>query len=185
MILKDFLPKAPLCEFIQCYRIVHFEFDKREDVAVKAYTPKPECILHFFLRDFWAVQKCGAEKHIQPAIVLLGQRTSMVRQITGCSFISVQIVFQPTAIFRLIGIPAYELTDQHIDGMYIFHKDIQITLERLQIATSYTEMLSIIETFSFELIRISQRSRRPLDTVCKQMIHSGGNASLDSLADNA
>lgn len=185
MILKEFLPKAPLLEFIQWYRIVHFEFNKPANIASKAYAPKPECVLHFFLRDFWAVQKCEGEKYIQPPIVLIGQRTSMVQQFTGCSFINVQIVFQPTAIFRLTGISGYELTNQHIDATHIFRKNIQFTLEQLQYAKNYAEMLFIIESFSFELIQQSRKDRIPLDNLTQQMIRKGGKISLASFSDDA
>ncbi len=185
MILKDFLPNEALREFIQCYRICHFEFDKADNVPVKASAPKPENILHFFLRDFWAVQRPGEEKYIHPPMVLIGQRTTLINQLTGNSFINVHIVFQPTAVFRLTGIPAHELTDQHLDASLIFPKDIQFILEELQHSKGYSEMLAIIERFSFELVRRSRKDKLPLDAVSSQMIQKGGNASLDKLADAA
>lgn len=185
MILRDCLPHPALREFIQWYRICHFEFDKADNIPVKAWAPKPENNLHFFLRDFWTIQKPGDEKYKLPSMVLAGQRTSLVKQFTGSSFINVHIVFQPTAVFRLTGIPAYELTHQHLDATLIFQKDIRITLEQLQHAKDYTEMLGIIERFSFELIRRPRKDRLPLDAVSRQMIHCGGNVSLDGMADDA
>ena len=185
MHLRDYLPHPVLREFIQCYRICHFEFDKADNIPVKGYSPKPENILHFFLRDYWGVQKPGEQKHIHSSIVLIGQRTTLFNQLTGSSFINVHIVFQPTAIFRLTGIPAYELTNQHLDASLIFHKDIRITLDQLQHAKSYNEMLAIIESFSFELVRQNRKDRLPVDIVSKQMIQQGGNVSLDGLADDA
>jgi transcriptional regulator GlxA family with amidase domain len=77
------------------------------------------------------------------------------------------------------------LTNQHCDASLIFHKNIQFTLEQLQHAKNYTEMLEVIESFSFELIRQNRKKRLPLDTVSQQMIHQGGNVSLDGLADDA
>lgn len=185
MILKEFLPDPALREFIQWYRICHFDFDGFDTIPVKAWAPKPETVLHFFLRDFWAVQKPCEEKCIHPPIVLIGQRTFLVNQFTGRSFINVQIVFQPTALFRLTGIPGQELTDQHLDATLIFGKEIQFTLEQLQHAKSYDKMLDTIERFSFELIRRSKKNRLPLDVVTGQMINSGGNVSLDRLADGS
>ena len=185
MILRDFLPHPVLREFIQCYRICHFEFGKAENIPVKSWAPKPENILHFFLRDFWAVQKPGEEKQVHSSMVLIGQRTSLVRQFTGPSFVNVHIVFQPTAVFRLTGVPAHELTHQHLDATLIFHKDIRMTLEQLQEAKSYTEMLTIIERFSFELVRQSRKDKLPLDAVSQHMIRYGGNVSLDGLANDA
>jgi AraC-like DNA-binding protein len=185
MLLRDYLPHPSLREFIQWYRICHFEFGSAEPIPVKVGIPKPETILHFFLRDFWAIQIPGEKKCVHPSIVLAGQRTSMVQQFTGSCFINVHIVFQPTAVFRLTGLPAHELTNQHLDANLIFHKDIRITLEQLQQAKDYTEMLAIIEAFSFELIRQSRKDKLPLDAVSQQMIQKSGNVSLDRLADDS
>ena len=185
MVLRDYLPHPALREFVQWYRICHFEFDTSDNIPVKAWAPKPENNLHFFLRDFWAVQKLDEEKQVHSSMVLVGQRTSLVKQFTGSSFINVHIVFQPSAVSRLTGIPAYELTNQHLDATLIFHKNIQFTLEQLQHAKDYTEMLAIIENFSFELASQSRKDRLPLDAVSRQMIQKGGNVSLDGLADDA
>ncbi len=67
MLLRDFLPASSLREFVQCYRIVHLNFDNFNNIPFKAYPPKPEQCLHFFLRDFLAIQKSGDKKEMQPA----------------------------------------------------------------------------------------------------------------------
>ncbi len=36
MILKDFLPSPATREFVQCYRIVHFKFEKTAQLPFKA-----------------------------------------------------------------------------------------------------------------------------------------------------
>lgn len=185
MILRDFLPHPALRDYFQWYRVCHFEFDKPDNIPVKSWAPRPENILHFFLRDFCAVQEPGNEKRVYPSIALVGQRTSLLKQFTGRHFLNVHIVLQPTAVFRLTGIPGYELTHQHIDATLIFHKDIRITLDQLQHAKDYAEMLAIIERFGFELVRRSRKDKLPLDTVSRQMIRSGGIDSLDRLAENA
>ena len=48
MILKEFKPGVHLADFVQCYRIVHFKFDKSASLPCKIYPPKPENVLHFF-----------------------------------------------------------------------------------------------------------------------------------------
>lgn len=156
-----------------------------DSIPVKPSAPKPENILHFFLRDFWAIQKEGESKSVQPSTVLIGQRTSMVYQFTGSKFLNVQIVFQPSAVFRLTGIPAYELTNQHLDATLIFGNSIQRTLDQLQHAESYNELLTIIEAFAFTLVRTARKDRLSLDIMSHQMIRQGGDVSLDALADGA
>ncbi|GAA4394667.1 helix-turn-helix domain-containing protein [Nibrella viscosa] len=185
MILRDVLPSPALREFVRCYRIVHLEFTKADTIPIKAYPPKPEQCLHFFLRDFYATQGAGEAIKQQPDILLAGQRTALVSQLTGPDFIDVQIVFQPTAVYRLTGIPAYELTDQHLDATFLFPKRIQQTLAQLQAAGTYTEALTIVENFALELARQVRKDKQRLDAVCRHMIQEGGRRSMDEYADEA
>ena len=182
MLLRDFAPSIALGEFIRCYRIVHFEFNKSDNIPFKAYPPKPEKCLHFFLRDPLAIETTSAKKSYQPPIVFSGQRTSLIKQYNGADFIDVQIVFQPTAVFRLTGIPASAFTDQIIDGKDIFSKNIKFTLEQLQLSKSYAEILALLEGFTHNLVRRAPQGFVLLDAVSRQMMQIGSNISIDWLA---
>lgn len=182
MLIGDFLPASPLKEFVQCYRIVHFEFDKAEHIPFKAYPPKPEQCLHFFPRDPFAIENENNKKDIQPPILLSGQQTSLVKQFNGNNFLDVQIVFQPTAVFRLTGIPAQELTNQFIDAGLIFSHDIKHAFEQLQQTTAYDQMLQTAENFIKSLIHHVRKDFHILDAVSKQMKGSAEAVSMDVLA---
>lgn len=182
MLIRDFLPAPAMREFVQWYRIVHFEFDKDENIPFKAYPPKPEQCLHFFLHDPLAIEKTGDKKSLQPLIFFAGQRTSLVKQFNSKDNLNVQIVFQPTAVYRLTKIPAFELTDQNVDATCIFPKHIQFVYEQLQSAKDYAELLHIIDSFAQELIFGSRKENLPIDFISKQMIQKGGNISMDWLA---
>jgi AraC-like DNA-binding protein len=186
MILKDFLPSPSLREFVQCYRIVHFEFDKTNEAFFKAYPPKPEDCLHFFLKGGEAVELLNtAKKDYEFPIVLVGQQTSVMRRYPGNSFLSLQVVFQPTGLFRLIGIPAYELTNQYIDAEIVFSKNIRSVYEQLQNAKDFTQMLIIADKFVDNLASHSKKGRHLLDFVSNQLMECGGNISMDWLAKEA
>jgi len=186
MILRDYLPHQAVREFVQRYRICHFEFDHSRPVPIKVYPPKPEYVLYFFLNGHWSTQQPGKAEQLQSSITLAAQRTSIVKQFIGKGiFINVQIVFQPTAFFRLTGMPAYELTNQYLDATLIFHKDIQFTLEQLQQAKTYAEMLATVERFGFTLAARSRKDKLPLDLASRQMIHYSEKVSLDGLANAA
>ena len=182
MLLNDFLPSPSLREFVQYFRIVHFEFDNTYFIPLKAYPPKPEQCLHFFLRDPFAIEKKDNNKYFQPPILLSGQQTFLIKQYNGNNFLDVQIVFQPTAIFRLLGLPAHELTNQFIDATQIFSSDIKFTLEQLQEATDYTQLLKIAENFTQALVCHAQKDFHLLDLISQQMKQSTENISMDKLA---
>lgn len=182
MILKDFLPSLELREFVRCYRIVHFEFDKTATAPFKAYPPKPEVILHFFLKDSFAIEGIDSDKKHQPPVTLIGQRTFVTKQYNGNDFLNFQVVFQPTALFRLTGIPSHEITDQCLDAEPVFSKNVRFTLEQLQLAKSYTDLLIIGENFVRMLISRPRQDSHLLDSVAKYMMQYDGNVSLDWLA---
>ncbi|HYK55602.1 MAG TPA: DUF6597 domain-containing transcriptional factor, partial [Flavisolibacter sp.] len=185
MLLGDYLPSQQVSEIVQCYRIVHLKFDRSDDIPFKAYPPKPEQCLHFFLRDFFAIQKVSDAKEVQSSVVLAGQRTTLVNQYTGRDFLDVQIVFQPTAVFQLTGIPAYELANQHVDAIHILSKNLRVVLEKLQSAVDYTDLLHTIESFSKMLVCQLRKSSIPLDSVSKQMKLNNANCSIEKLAEQS
>jgi hypothetical protein len=181
MLLKDFLPNPAFRDFVQLYRIAHFQFDKDAQVPLKAYPPKPEVCLHFILRDRLELINCS-NKDYRLAIVLAGQQTSVVDRYAGRYFLGLQVVFQPTALFLLTGVPASELTNKYIDAECIFPKGIRHVHDQLQHAGHYNEMLLIADKFVADLIRSAREEAHPMDAVSRLMIQRAGDISLDWLA---
>jgi len=112
---------------------------------------------------------------------MTGQRTSLIKLFNGSNLLNVQIVFQPMAVFRLTGIPAYEFTNRHLDATSIF-KNVQFTFEKLQSAKDYTMLIHIVNHFAQELIYNSRKDVLLLDLISRKMMQSGGNISIDWLA---
>ncbi len=184
MILKDLLPNPAFNEFVQCYRIVHFEFGKVAEFAFKAYPPRPEECLHFFLREREFVQLGnGPKKDYQFPIVLAGQQTTVInRYLPGNNFITFNIIFQPAALFRLTGIPSSELANKYLDAEFIFSKNIRSVHEELQHSQDYSEMVLIADRFVSTLVRTARKDAHLLDGVSRLMIQSSGRTSVDWLA---
>ena len=165
MIIKDFLPGLHVREYVRWYRIVDFKFGKDIPLPVKAYPPKPEHILHFFLRDRFAIQQSNGELDFQPRISFVGQRTHLFRQVNESDFLNFQIVFHPTALFRLTGMPATDFTNHFTAGEEVFSKQIELTKERLQLASSYEQLLRIGEDFVKQLILKKRKDTHGIDAV--------------------
>lgn len=183
MILKDYLPTAAVREFVYCYRIVHLEFDKSAECPFKVYPPKPEGCLLFYLWDREEIEVAGGKKKdYQLPVVLIGQQTSIMKRYTGKNFLNFQIVFQPTALFRLTGITASEITNNCIDAELVFPKEIHFVYEELKHASTYDKMLPIADRFVSNLIKKTRKDNHLLDSVSKLMIQHDGNISVDWLA---
>lgn len=182
MILRDFLPDPKLEELVQCYRIAHFDLDNSQQIFFKAYPPKPEVCLHFILYGNIEIECKKLNKRIpQFPVTMIGQQTSLLPRYNTSNLFNFQIVFQPTAVFLLTGIPAYELTDSYYNAEDIF-PHIRQVLGLLQEANSYNELLSIANRYISSLADASRYSIFPLDTVANRMIKRTEDNRIDSLA---
>jgi AraC-like DNA-binding protein len=182
MILKEFLPAPALREFVQWYRIVHFEFDKFTQIPFKVYSPKPEECLYFILHDSLMFEFSDSTKKESQLPIIIGQQTIVNTRYFHKKFLNFQVVFQPTGLFRLTGLPSFELTNQLVDAEYIFSKNILFIHEQLQDAKSHREMLLIADKFISDMINHARKDFHPLDSISKMMMKRHGKISVDWLA---
>ncbi len=183
MLLKDFLPHQGLQEFVKCYRIVHFSFDKNAPPPSKPYTPRPENCLAFYPHDTERVEYAnGGKKIAHLPIALVGQHVSVTNRFVGSNFLVIQIIFQPGALYRLTGIPLFELNDAYLAADCVFAKDIEFVNEQFHHAKTYSEMVTIANQFVTRLVKKVVKDSHPLDTVCQLMLKQDASISLDLLA---
>ena len=151
MALLEVQPSAALQEFIRVYRIVHFVFDSRATLPFKAYPPRAEHCLSFYPKDTETVSYTKSTTKISNLkSVLMGQQSEITNRYVGNDFLVFQIVFRPGALFRITGIPSYELTNSYINAETIFPKEIKNINEQLHQAKDYVQMKSVIESFFME-----------------------------------
>ncbi|GAB4014382.1 helix-turn-helix domain-containing protein [Spirosoma koreense] len=180
MLLKGFLPSPALREYIENIGIVHLEFPSDEPIPMKAYAPKTGDSLEFFLRDPEYVQYPGeTTKTKRPVAFLHGQHTLVTNRYVGREFLYLNIKFQPGVLFRLTGIPAYELTNTYIDAEAVFSRDIRVLTEQLRNANSYAEMLEWAELFVLKLISRSKKDAHGIDQVAQLLLHNTQSISMD------
>lgn len=182
MLLKDFLPHQGLQEFVKCYRIVHFSFDKNAPPPSKPYTPRPENCLAFYPHDMERVEYADSKTIVNVPVALVGQHVSVTNRFVGADFLVIQIIFQPGALYRLTGIPLFELNDKYLDADCIFAKDIQFVNEQFHHAKTYVDMVTIANQFVTRLVKKVVKDSHPLDTVCQLMLRQDASISLDLLA---
>ncbi len=151
----------------------------------KAYIPRPEHCLIFYLRDLQNVgyEKGNTRKH--PRCTLNGQHTLTSQRYTAYDFRALQIVFQPGALFRLTGIPMHELTNTFIDAEAIWGKEIRETQEAMCNAEGTAAAIVVAEIFLNRIIRGCKRDLSPVDKVSQFILSHPGPLSMDYLADQS
>ena len=153
---------------------------------MKAYPPVPEECLNFYVRGTEQVRVSNSPKTCNSFLAMLaGQQTSVVDRYVERIFLNFQVVFQPAALFRLTGIPSYELANKYLDGELIFPKSIRSVHEQLEYAENYQEMLEIADKFVAGLVSRASRQAHRMDKAVMMMQKTGGNIAMDRLVNES
>jgi hypothetical protein len=184
MIGQAFLPSPALREYVKSYQLWHLVFANEANLPFKPYAPRPEQALVFCPRGYELVEHVASSKIIKrPRAFVMGQYTERTnRHLGSADFIILLINFQPGVVFRITGIPFFELTNTFIDAEDIFSSEIRRVNERLSSTSDYKEMIEIVEKFLFHLIKAIKRDVHPLDAVTNLIIERPENSSVMQLA---
>jgi AraC-like DNA-binding protein len=186
MILRDFLPSHHLREYVRKHQIIRFEFGAKAIIPAKVYCPRPEICLVFRLRDPQKVSyPSKTDMLLHPSCTIIGQHTVVSNRFTGNDFWILQIVLQPTALFRLTGIPSYEITNTFIDAEAVWGKEIRSIHEQMCNTEGIEEVISIAEAFLHSVITRSNRGLKGIDKVSSVILNQNNPISIDKLASDA
>ncbi|MCY7352626.1 MAG: AraC family transcriptional regulator [Cytophagaceae bacterium] len=180
--IYDYRPPSPvLREYVRQLQIIGCEFPATMPVLpVKAYWPRAENCLSFFPKDPEKVEYGFDGKPVESTRSrVYGQHSIVTNRHVGRDFMVFQVQFQPGALFRLTGIPSYELTNTFVDAEDVFSTEIRLVNERLSYTRHYTEMIGIVENFLLYLVRKSKKRELPIDKVSRFLLHNPGMVSLD------
>ncbi len=185
MLLKDFIPPPQTKAFVQCYRVVHFNFS--EPPPVKPYTPRPEVCLAFYPFDRENISYNSSTKLINKVpVALVGQHLEITnRTILGLHFLALQIIFQPGAFYKLTGIPMNEINNLYLSADEVLGPEIKFINEQLFHANDYQQMVGIVNAYVLDLIHKQKKRDHKAELVFSHLLHSNGACSLDQLASNA
>ncbi|MDI9862971.1 helix-turn-helix domain-containing protein [Flectobacillus sp. DC10W] len=183
MVLLEFPPSPILKEFVRTFRIVDFVFSANQIIPYKPYPPKPEHCLSFYPRDTETVEYAVSGKtKAKLKSVVFGQQTEVTHRYVGRDFLVFQVVFRPGALFRLTGIPSFELKNSYIDAETIFPLSIKDVNLKLQETKNYTDMVNIVESFLISLLSRKAKPSHGLDIITNQILNQSAVVDIDWLA---
>ncbi|MEI6088319.1 MAG: helix-turn-helix domain-containing protein [Bacteroidota bacterium] len=183
MVLFEFSPSLRLTEYVRTYRLVQFHFETFHQAPCKPYPPKPEHCLTFYPRDCENVEYTESGKKTGKLnAVLFGQQTEVTNRFVGQDFLLFQIVFKPGALYRITGIPSYEITNSYLDAELFFTKEIKEVNNRLNECCNNIEMIRVIENFLLSQIKIKSNESHRIDRINDLMITNSSNRTVDWLA---
>ena len=183
MVLSEFAPGPALANFVRVYRVVQFEFKGITNLPFKPYPPRPEHCLSFYPRDTETVEYVNSGKKITNLkTVLMGQQDEVTNRHVGRDFLVFQVVFRPGALYRLTGIPSWELNNSYFDAETVFSKDIKEVNNKLNDAIGFKEMVAVVESFLLKQANRSVKEFHRLDEVSNIILQSTDNISIEWLA---
>lgn len=164
---------------VRQYKIIDFNFAGLAEVPVKAYTPRPEQCLQFFIAGDNTIQYPGAADQQTTGLVMLaGQHTVVHHRKVSHRFLSLQVIFQPGALQRWLGMPAFELTNSIIDASAATGNRIQTVIGQLQEAKGPSQMICMVEVFLKQAFARTQRFDHRINQVAARM-HANEDKPLD------
>lgn len=114
-------------------------------------------------------------------VALIGQSLSVTNRFIHGHFMVVQVLFQPGGLFRLTGLPSWEINDTYMEADSVFSKEVHLVNEGFFHARSYSEIVQIANRFIWGLVQKGPKDSHPVDTVSQWMMINPA-ASLDTLA---
>jgi AraC-like DNA-binding protein len=123
-------------------------------------------------------------KSIRPKnALLIGQHTVTNSRTVFKKFLSLQIVFQPGALYRLLAIPQHELTNQLLEAGDVLGNDIEFVNEQLYHAKDHHTMITVAEQFLTARLNRARKDMERIDLMAQQMLKP--EHSLDWYVSNA
>lgn len=183
MVLTEFIPSPSLSQFVRVFRVVHFVFDDITKIPYKPYPPRPEHCLSFYPRDSETVEYVNNGTKIgNLQSVVIGQQSEVTNRFVGKDFLVFQVVFSPSGLYRLTGIPSEQLNNCYLDAETIFEKDIKEINDKLNDAKDFKEMVAVVESFLLKKINRGVKDFHRLDQVSNLILKTDKILNVEWLA---
>jgi AraC-like DNA-binding protein len=186
MIYQYFKPSPIVQEFVDYYLLLHFDFKQLTASPTKLYYPQAEQCLTFNPKGrLTSVNLQTGDKLHRSYSYLNQQQTSSYQLHFDEDYLMLKVVFQPGALFRLLGIPLSAFENQYIDAELVIPAEVRLVNEQLANANSYAGMIQIVERYLAGKIKTVKLERHPLDKINELMNVQNAHFSLDWVAGQA
>ncbi|MDX5337700.1 MAG: helix-turn-helix domain-containing protein [Cyclobacteriaceae bacterium] len=187
MIFKNFSPSPALTGLVKSYHVRHFEFSPKAKIPFKAFPPRDEQYLNFYVKGFETTfDPIQNREQIRAKTTLVGQSTHMVYRVVSPTFLLIQVPFFPGALHRLTGIPFDELVDRSLEFELLFPQETREIEERLHEEKSYEGMIDLIDRFLISLFKKKEFvENHPFERALPHFLTSESVSKIDLLADQA
>ncbi len=185
MVFQEIKPSPILQPLVRNYLIVNFP------PSIGNITPYPtriEQTLAFFARGFiHSYNFDSGEKSKIARNALFGQQVGRLNFDTHyeSDFLMIMVIFQPGAMYRLLGFSNQELTTQFTDAEMILGNELQNVNDQIANAHTYREMIEHIEEYLMKKLKRIKQDIHGVDKIAQLLLTNPTGYSLDWLANQA
>lgn len=187
MTVSEIIPCSVLQPYVRNYLLIHFGY-MPEDRRMKPYPARIEQALVFFARGH--IESHDPLTNITTKIApnaLFGQHVSRLNfhTFTEPDFLMLMVIFQPGAMYRLLGFSSNELTQEFCDAEAILNAELRSVNDQITNADNYPEMIDRTEDYLLRKLRNLKIDSHPIDRIGELLLHNPTPFSLDWLANQA
>ena len=180
--MKLYIPHPGLQEYVLSISTVSALLPEGINEVITPYPPTPFQTLIFYGNHPISMGRIGeADFQKQPRAVLIGPQFSRVNIKVHKELRAVRVDFSPGGMYRMLGIPMYELFDGGFDALDFFDQKMRIVDEQLQNTPKLEECKNIVEKFLLDQAT-KLRELLPVDSALQMLSKHNGNMSVSETA---
>ncbi len=183
--VRIYIPHPALQEFVINISTVEAILPPGIDEVVTPYPPTPfQSILFYCNNPISMGANDSGRFDLQPHIVLLGPQYSKVNIKVHRQLKAIRVDFFPGGMYRLLGLPMFELFDKGLDARDIFGTEAHELNEQLQNTSDLEAGKNLVEQFLLAK-SASLKEVLPFDRAIKLLLTVGGNLTVERAASDA
>ena len=182
MEVKIYIPHPALQDYVLNISTVNAILPDGIDVVITPYPPTPFQSLMFYCNNRVSMGKIDADNFDkQSETVLIGPQFSRVNIKVHSRLRSVRVDFLPGGLYRMLGIPMFELFDGGFDALHFFGAELKIINERLLHTADLEESKNIVENFLLNNLKKS-KELLPIDSALHLLLQNNGDMTMEKVA---
>ncbi|MGB5461616.1 MAG: helix-turn-helix domain-containing protein [Eudoraea sp.] len=177
-----YMPHLMLQEYVLSISTVKASLSKGINDVITPYPPTPFQSLIFYCNNPISMGRTEEDSfRKQPPTVLIGPQFSRVNIKVHSQLSAVRVDFLPGGMYRMLGIPMYELFDDGFDALDFFGGKMRIINEQLQNTPNLEECKNIVEKFLLNQVT-KLRELLPIDSALRMLLNTNGNMLIRKTA---
>lgn len=182
MIVKTYLPHPSLSTIIQSITTVDATLPSGKINSITPYPPTPFLSLIFYGAHPISMGRMDQSGFVRQAcVVVVGPQLSRVNIMVHQRLRAIRVDFLPGGLFRLLGIPMFEILDEGIDATLLFGQGIGEVNNQIMDSFDLGFGKNLVEQYLMRNFKC-QREYLPIDAAIKNMMLEAGRISIDSVA---